>query len=180
MKSAFSRSAGSTSGIFDVGSKLGNKGFQRLQPNSSNITVSAGSGADAFYKRIFGPVDVDGADDVKVGDDVSVFCWDTANEQQETVARWNAFMTHKDQQFFIEAPSMLTPPSKESLVSLLELAEDLGCRNAYVCIEKNNPKLSELIRVFLYLGFQMLDPMAAQKAVKRVPKDLLLLGYSLE
>mmetsp|Transcript_24677 Transcript_24677/g.42505 ORF Transcript_24677/g.42505 Transcript_24677/m.42505 type:complete len:90 (-) Transcript_24677:517-786(-) len=89
-------------------------------------------------------------------------------------------MTHKDQRFFIEAPSILTPPSKESLVSLLELAEELGSVVAYVCIEKTNARLSELLRIFLYLGFQMADPLAVQKAVKKDVKDYILLGYCLE
>lgn len=137
--------------------------------------MTAQSGADySFYRRLFNT----GVDEEK--DEISVLDWNTANEQHETVAHWNAFMTHKDLNFFIEAPSMLTPPSKESLVTLLELAEDLGCRNAFICVEKSNPKLSELLRVFMYLGFHLCDPSALQKVVKKEVKDYILLGYDLE
>jgi len=170
--------AGNTSGIFDIGSKLGTKGFQRLPSNSPVVNAGAAP-ADGFYYRLFGnekPV----SDDAKVADEVSVFNWDTANEQHETVAHWNAFMTHKDQHFYIEAPSIMSPPSKESLVALLEMAEDFGCKSAFVCVEKSNPKLSELIRVFLYLGFHMMDPVLIQKTIGREVKDYVLLGYNLE
>ena len=47
------------------------------------------------------------------------------------------------------------PASKESLISLLELAELLGCQCAWVFLDRALPLLAERARVFAYIGFQM-------------------------
>lgn len=49
--------------------------------------------------------------------------------------------------------------SREAFVSLLEHAEEeLGCTHVIVCIDKKITQLKKMMRNFLFLGFQMLDP----------------------
>ena len=52
-------------------------------------------------------------------------------------------------------PEEIVPASKESLISLLELAELLGCQCAWVFLDRALPLLAERARVFAYIGFQM-------------------------
>jgi len=77
------------------------------------------------------------------------------------ISSWCAFVT-SDLQFVIEAPHILAPTSRDTLVSLLDSAEELGCARAVVCIDRNRKYLKELVRAFRYYGFEMQLPGAGQ------------------
>ncbi|KAF9940236.1 hypothetical protein BGZ65_007711 [Modicella reniformis] len=48
---------------------------------------------------------------------------------------------------------------RESVVAALDLAEErLGCHTVYLCLEKNNPNLTKLVRTLMYAGFEMVHP----------------------
>eukprot|EP00188_Purpureofilum_apyrenoidigerum_P001865 Plantae.Rhodophyta-Purpureofilum_apyrenoidigerum.ctg20780.p1 GENE.Plantae.Rhodophyta-Purpureofilum_apyrenoidigerum.ctg20780~~Plantae.Rhodophyta-Purpureofilum_apyrenoidigerum.ctg20780.p1 ORF type:complete len:144 (+),score=23.49 Plantae.Rhodophyta-Purpureofilum_apyrenoidigerum.ctg20780:639-1070(+) len=78
------------------------------------------------------------------------------------VSSWCAFVTN-NLQFVIEAPHILAPTSRDTLVSLLDSAEELGCVRAVVCIDRNRKYLKELVRAFRYYGFELQLPGASQE-----------------
>ncbi|KAF9347792.1 hypothetical protein BGX34_002886 [Mortierella sp. NVP85] len=48
---------------------------------------------------------------------------------------------------------------RESVVAVLELAEEqLGCQTVYLCLEKNDPDLANLVRALMYAGFEVVVP----------------------
>ncbi|CAO3571420.1 unnamed protein product [Mortierella alpina] len=48
---------------------------------------------------------------------------------------------------------------RESVVAALDLAEEqLECTVVYLCLEKSNPHLSELVRALMYAGFEAVHP----------------------
>lgn len=64
-----------------------------------------------------------------------------------------------------------------SITHLIELAEEkTGCGALIVSIDRKNYKenLSTILRAFMYLGFEMVDP-----AIYRQEPGYLLVGYEL-
>jgi hypothetical protein len=70
-------------------------------------------------------------------------------------SKWTAAYISQGQRFLIKVPEEIVPASKESLITLLELAELLGCQFAWVFLDRALPLLAERARVFAYIGFQM-------------------------
>uniref|UniRef100_A0A7S0BQF5 Ornithine decarboxylase antizyme n=1 Tax=Rhodosorus marinus TaxID=101924 RepID=A0A7S0BQF5_9RHOD len=73
------------------------------------------------------------------------------------VSKWCLVLT-EDLHFIIEGPRILSPSSRDTLISLLDTAEEIGCPRAFVCIEKSHEFIKQLIRAFCYYGFEMLHP----------------------
>lgn len=77
---------------------------------------------------------------------------------------------------YVEVPSGILPEgSRESLITLLEYAEEeLKCSHVILCFKRNRPDRSSLLRVFNFFGFQILPP-----GHWLVPKteDLLFMAY---
>jgi hypothetical protein len=71
------------------------------------------------------------------------------------MAHWTGFFTHQTQQFFIVAPSSITASAKSSLVSLLEIAEMLGCKTTWMLVDRRRPDFISVVSAFKYLGFQL-------------------------
>jgi len=61
---------------------------------------------------------------------------------------------------YVAFPSVLVPEaSKQSFLSLLEFAEEkLECDAVVLCLRKDRPDRQNLVRTFLFLGFQPLNP----------------------
>jgi hypothetical protein len=83
------------------------------------------------------------------------------------------------QKLFVEVPNALLPEgSKESLVTLLEYAEEeLDCTHVILCFKKARLDRANLIRTFMFLGFKLVtpgDPMVPNA------EDLMFLVYAID
>ncbi|CAG5116685.1 unnamed protein product [Candidula unifasciata] len=81
---------------------------------------------------------------------------------------------------YVELPAGILPEgSKESLVTLLEYAEEkLKCKHVVCCLNKNRPDRVSLLRVFNFFGFQILPP--GHQLVVSPCQDLLYMAYTIE
>mmetsp|Transcript_36668 Transcript_36668/g.89637 ORF Transcript_36668/g.89637 Transcript_36668/m.89637 type:complete len:146 (-) Transcript_36668:1181-1618(-) len=70
----------------------------------------------------------------------------------ERVSAWRALVT-AERDMVIEAPNILAPSTKETLMTMVECAEELGCDRVLACIDGRSTSLKQLIRVFTRLGF---------------------------
>ncbi|KAJ3107237.1 Ornithine decarboxylase antizyme 2 [Phlyctochytrium planicorne] len=63
---------------------------------------------------------------------------------------------------------------KESVAAVLELAEDvLDCTSVVICLDKTRSDLSEILRAFLFVGFEVVHP-----SVYAVNSKFVLVGQS--
>lgn len=92
-------------------------------------------------------------------------------------SNWTAFFKSDQSQFYIAGPSAISSSSRQSLVSLLELAESLNCTTAWMYVDRTRPDFMSVVTTFKYLGFQL-----SQETVKnsRCNKMFALLRYDLE
>lgn len=97
--------------------------------------------------------------------------------QQKVLAHWNAFFNQEQAQFYIAAPTAISASGKQSLVSLLELAEALGCTTAWMYVDRQRSDFVSVVSTFKYLGFQL-----SQSTVKdpKANKMYALLRYELD
>lgn len=84
-----------------------------------------------------------------------------------------------DGKLYVELPGGILPEgSKESLVSLLEYAEDkLKCSHVILCFKKCRSDRVNLLRVFSFLGFAVVPP--GDPLVPKV-EDLMFMVYGIE
>lgn len=68
--------------------------------------------------------------------------------------------------------------SKQSLISLLELAEAVGCQRCVVCIAKDRKDRPVLVKTFLFLGFTPMPPAEWPGAVP--PPSQFFMAYNIE
>jgi len=96
---------------------------------------------------------------------------------QRVLAQWNAFYKPEEGQFYIAAPAAISASGKQSLVSLLELAESLECTTAWMYVDRQRPDFVAVVSTFKYLGFQL-----SQTTVKdpKANKMYALLRYELD
>jgi ornithine decarboxylase antizyme 1 len=80
---------------------------------------------------------------------------------------------------YVDIPSNILPDgSRDSFVSLLEFAEDqLDCSRVFVCMKKDRTDRSSLMRVFMFLGFKVVNP-----SNRLVPQneEILSMMYTIE
>jgi len=88
--------------------------------------------------------------------------------------------TLRDGTLYMElAPGILPEGSRESLVTLLEYAEErLKCKNVVICFDKTRTDRVSLLRVFSFFGFTMLAP--GHPLGQKLPPNLLLMAYAIE
>ncbi|GJD11886.1 hypothetical protein Gasu2_60080 [Galdieria sulphuraria] len=164
---ALVRQAVSQGGSFDVSRKLLATGYTTDSGVKTNVAAFRESD---FYERVFSRIASKRADfwkDVSVTLVVSTV--DT--ESDKVISVWNAFVT-KDRQLFVEAPEVLTSPSKDTLICLLELAEELGCLQAFVCVNKEYKHFRELVRTFTYMGFALAIALNKQRVSLPVSRSI--------
>lgn len=65
--------------------------------------------------------------------------------------------------------------SKELFITLLDKAEEAGCKNVVVCLNKQ-----ACIRPFAFLGFKLLPPNHPLVPGLDCSKNMLFMGYSIE
>lgn len=95
-------------------------------------------------------------------------------------SKWEAILYQKN--LYLQIPAgVLFETSKEAFVNLLEYAEEeLKCQNVVICLDKNSvEKSNNLIRMFMYFGFNALSP-AHPLTPKNTSDTLLLMAYSFE
>lgn len=94
---------------------------------------------------------------------------------------WDGFFTNSEEKnFFIEAPKTMSPGSKDALLSLLEVAEEMNGSRVFVCVEKNHVELKALVHALLYLGFSLVTESVRADFVKSRTEDFVVLGFDLE
>jgi len=81
-----------------------------------------------------------------------------------------------DGRLYVEVPPGILPAgSRESLVELLEYAEDkLKCSHVILCFRRNRPDRASLLRVFNFFGFCVVPP---SHALAPRSEDLLHMAY---
>lgn len=91
---------------------------------------------------------------------------------------WKAMYLEK--KLFVEVPKAMLPNcSKESFVVLLEYAETmLSCSHVIICFKKDRPDRASLIRVFMFLGFQLVSP--GHPLVPSTSGDVMYLAYAID
>lgn len=79
---------------------------------------------------------------------------------------------------YVDIPSSMLPEgSRDSLISLLEFAEEkLECEKVFVCFKKDRTDRAALMRVFMFLGFTVVPPDS-----KQVPQnsDIMSMVYNI-
>ncbi|XP_060070937.1 LOW QUALITY PROTEIN: ornithine decarboxylase antizyme 1-like [Ylistrum balloti] len=90
---------------------------------------------------------------------------------------WETLLTNG--KLYVEVPPGILPEgSKQSLVTLLEYAEEkLHCGHVILCFRKNRSDKASLIRAFMFMGFTMATP--GDPLVPNVA-DLLYMVYTIE
>lgn len=89
---------------------------------------------------------------------------------------WETVLVDR-KRLYVEVPSGILPEgSRESLITLLEYAEEeLKCTHVILCFKKNRPDRSSLLRVFNFFGFTILPP--GNWLVPKTENDLLFMAY---
>jgi len=155
-----------TDSVFDVGSRLSDLGFQDSS-SPADCTESAKSGdvATAFVPYI--------SPDQKLG--VSFYHVDVKDDEEpdSALTGWNSCFVHSDRRFLIQSPADFSQASKEALLSLLELAEELGSETAWMIISRSLPNFREMAKIYSYIGFQLV-------ASEKVNSPHVLMRYSLQ
>ena len=101
----------------------------------------------------------------------------TETAVNRVLAHWDAFATQDGSQFYISAPSAICSSSKQSLVSLLEIAESLGCNTAWMYVDRKRPDFVAVVSAFKYLGFQLSQSVFKDTGANKI---YALLRYELE
>jgi len=165
-------------GVPDVRSKLQELGYdgqslcstsgvaEMLDGQSKNINSDC-----SFYREMFQAEPSE--------DDVSFFSVSTQGEEEELLTEFKCFYKHSSRQFFVQAPATLSPPSctRSAVVGILEFAEEMGAKQVYLSVAKQHKQFAETVRVFLYLGFEIVDPRVSRTIVTAT--DVVLLGYNI-
>jgi len=92
-------------------------------------------------------------------------------------SQWSAFLTSDGGSFYIRAPSVTSPTGKQSLLSLLEIAETLGCTTAWMLVDRQRSDFVQVVSAFKFLGFQLSQSVYKNAGTNKIHA---LLRYELE
>jgi len=134
----------------DVANKLTSIGFRRSnlssQPSEVLVTVESSAFTDYVLKALKCP-----------SADVTTLAVSVKPIEAQSGSIWSAFMVHPSKQLFVTSQSPL-PLCKASLVAILDMAEQLGVSEAFVCIPKDKPETAKLTSEYSSMGFKILTP----------------------
>jgi len=135
--------------------------------NNENATISMNN------KKVTEFIDFDEIADNPDSTLLSFLC--TLSDEKEVL--WKTLLVNGT--LYVDIPSSVLPEgSRDSFVSLLEFAEDkLDCERVYVCFKRNRPDRTALMRVFMFLGFNLVPP-----ENKQVPQndEIMSMVYIIE
>jgi len=91
---------------------------------------------------------------------------------------WDAVLWQRS--LYLKLPNnMVMDGSKEAFINLLEFAEDeIDCENVIVCFSKQRTDKNILMRIFMFLGFVVLNP--NQKLVPDSSDEMIYMAYNIE
>jgi ornithine decarboxylase antizyme 1 len=92
---------------------------------------------------------------------------------------WQTLLVDRRKLYISIQDKFLPSGSRESLVSLLDYAEStLKCSDIVVCLRNDRPDRPAVMRLFMYLGFALLDP--GSPLIPVSSGDVAYMAYHIE
>lgn len=100
---------------------------------------------------------------------------------EATYSVWDTIMNPDNNILYVALPSVLLPEaSKQSFITLLEFAEEkLEASAVVLCMRKDRFDRPNLVRTFLFLGFQPLSPRSPLAPPSEFGENNLFLIYNI-
>lgn len=101
---------------------------------------------------------------------------------ETTYSVWESVLNPENNILYVALPSVLLPEaSKQSFITLLEFAEEkLDVDGIVLCMRKDRLDRPNLVRTFLFLGFQPLSPKSELAPPEKADSSNLYLIYHIE
>lgn len=101
---------------------------------------------------------------------------------ETTYSVWESVLNAENNILYVALPSVLLPEaSKQSFITLLEFAEEkLDVDGIVLCMRKDRLDRPNLVRTFLFLGFQPLSPKSELAPPEKADANNLFLIYNVE
>lgn len=101
---------------------------------------------------------------------------------ETTYSVWDTVLNPDNNILYVALPTVLLPEaSKQSFITLLEFAEEkLEVDAVVLCMRKDRLDRPNLVRTFLFLGFQPLSPKSALAPPQKADENNLFLIYNIE
>jgi len=133
------------SGVPDVRSQLASIGFRRSSDSGPLSDAIMHVESSSFVDSVLN----------SQHSDLEISSFVLTSDKSGNISRWSAFYLHSSNQFFIKPP-MRVPLCKQSLLSLLDLAEQLQAAEVFVCLPCASPTCDALVAEFVSMDFHML------------------------
>jgi len=100
---------------------------------------------------------------------------------EATYSVWDTILNPDNNILYVALPSVLLPEaSKQSFITLLEFAEEkLEASAVVLCMRKDRLDRPNLVRTFLFLGFQPLSPRSPMAPPPEFGENNLFLIYNI-
>lgn len=155
----------------------------KRQRNLSSMSTSSSSASDLSDNGFsdsgnFEKKQTEFQDFDQMSEDVETLMLDfQCTLSDEKQVEWKTLFVNNT--LFVDIPASVLPEgSRDSFVSLLEFAEDkLECEKVFVCFKRNRPDRTQIMRVFMFLGFSVVPP-----GNKEIPQDadIMSMVYNIE
>lgn len=101
---------------------------------------------------------------------------------EATYSVWDTVLNPENNILYVALPTVLLPEaSKQSFITLLEFAEEkLDVDAVVLCMRKDRMDRPNLVRTFLFLGFQPLSPKSPLAPPQNADDNNLFLIYKIE
>lgn len=101
---------------------------------------------------------------------------------EATYSVWDTVLNPENNILYVALPTVLLPEaSKQSFITLLEFAEEkLDVDAVVLCMRKDRIDRPNLVRTFLFLGFQPLSPKSSLAPPQASEDNNLFLIYKIE
>eukprot|EP00761_Pharyngomonas_kirbyi_P011425 gb/GECH01011450.1/.p1 GENE.gb/GECH01011450.1/~~gb/GECH01011450.1/.p1 ORF type:complete len:167 (+),score=26.55 gb/GECH01011450.1/:1-501(+) len=148
--------------VFDVRSALNNLDFQWRPPmDTPAVDLSANKSSCEFISRA---LSFDPSYSKALVLSFDVFRTEPGDVMHavEHKVHWIALLNFERKEMLLQAPGSLRNFTKESLIALMEIAEETGCEHAYVALDKNHPDFKTLSKSLMYFDFKPVNPNVRQ------------------